>query len=237
MNVSNVLRFCFLVSIWFPCSAEQSCIVVPCEKNDHGMDYRKTDNIDDIDIDQLIENYKKYEYFLAQLGLLHELKPSTIGRLLNYISVPTGLGCFWATLILLMDTDDYKDNIIVKNLPSLTKEQAWVVSYLVGLGVYLLVQFSRDRYIESVDYNRTRAAFGALKKDWGRLTADIPEEMRPVLNLLQQFHKADGSIDLDDRLLSALAKEMTRKYKKTATKIRYKIARCNKREQASTEKT
>lgn len=217
MNIYCMLVFSWPLIFYAGMKAqevEDIAASISCETQAPVVELKKTDNIDDLNIDALIEKYEKYEYLMNHFGILRPSYSFDRGKLLKYLAIPGGIGSFWAAILFFDD--------------KLEKEPAWFASWLVGLIVHLSLQYGGDHYTTMAQSFHTRSSLAEIIKNWKDYTHKIPEELHPMFKLLHQFYKANGKIDLEDRLLFAMMKEIAKKYKKTAVTVRCKIAEVNK---------
>jgi hypothetical protein len=197
----------------------QAC---PCEKESQSIESKKTNDFGGIDLDDLIAKYEKYQYLMNQLGLSHEKSSYGYGKFLKYVAFPAALGSFWVTINTLVN-DNY-DGWLKLGLP---REYAWSISWLTGTVTLLTFLYAGDYFENSHEAIHARLALADFLKGWEKDSTTIPEELQPMFKLLQQFCKKDGKIDLEDRLLIALVKEIAKKHTATRDQVRKCMAQVN----------
>lgn len=209
----NALIFVVCLCMFNFCTKDvRACDKSYCSRAEQSLEKEKIEVFEGIDLDDLIAKYEKYQHLMEHLGLIHEKNSSGgFGKFLKYIAFPIGLGGFWVTIEALIK-DDAPLN--------LTKEKGWFFSWAVGTLCLLSCLYAGDYFENRHEKILARRAFEEFLKDWQRDDSSIPQELHPMFKMLQQFCQKDGKINLDDRLLIALVKEIAKKHATTRDLVR-----------------
>lgn len=219
MKIKNLLSLCLLGCLWAGLAAhEPAAVQAPGLVPDQVIEQKKPNASNNINIEQLIEKYKKYEQLMIKLGLLKPNQTSRIGRFLKYAAEPAGFGGFWLMINLLVH-DEYS-GLIKLDIPV---EHKWFVSWLTGALACIACNYAGDYFLQPAELAHSRAVLGAFVQDWEAVSSQVPEELHPMFALLYNFYRVDGVIDLDDELLVALLKEIKHKHKKSFRDVRSRI--------------